>query len=86
MSCSQGHTPTVTCSDCWGPRVEGLVLWWGGDWEVEGDEITDLLATVTWDEAVLLLTWLAILAGWPGDIFSGTQEAETWCPLGQRLC
>lgn len=66
--------------------MEGLVLWWGGDWEVEGDEITHPLATVTWDEAVLLLTWLAVLAGRPGDIFSGTQEAETWCPSVQRLC
>lgn len=62
------------------------MLWWGGDWEMEDDEITHLLATVTWDEAVLLLTWLAVLAGRPGDIFSGTQEAETWCPLVQRLC
>ena len=50
------------------------------------NEITDLLATVTWDEVVVLLTWLAVLAGWPRDIFSGTQEAETWCPSMQRLC
>lgn len=35
---------------CWGRGGQGRV--WIGDWEVEGDEITDFLATETWGEAV----------------------------------
>lgn len=59
---------------------------WIGDWEVEGDEITDFLATETWGEAVSCSNGWQVLAGWPGDIFLGTQAAEMWCPWVQIFC